>query len=523
MDTEMSGLSRDNSDNLDLMDDLEARYGRVRRSAQEFAVVQYGICTFTWDAKQGAYVAKPFNFPIFPSTGNSVFGLHRSFMTHPGAFEFLVKNEFDFNRWVKTGVPYLNRDDENAVRHRIGKLSNHSEIPIDDGNKEFLDAAMKEINDWLQNSPDKTISVSAHNSYRRRLVHQEVKKRFNSYLRTEGKGLVVEVTKLSVEERNKGGDTEHLLDALDELIGFRKVIDIISQAKKPVIGHNLYLDLCHTLEKFHQSLPPSILDFKDEAHKLFPTIYDTKFIAMGHARLRELIPISNLSDLFKQVSTSKNFTKPSIVVHPDFTDYGDSSDKFHEAGYDAYATGVCFAKMLGEILFTEGGRIRLSDPTLLEFSNKLYLMRSDSPFLNLAGDNDGPQRENLVYFRDFPREWKVSEIQKRLAPAFGSFYVRWIDDTSCFLALRDPSKLEEGLQIFMDAQEAGSLPLCLRASTYEEYMVERRGVAMADMGGMPKKRKIEAVDEVRAVRVKEEAMEEGDAEKEWTPNTCRIS
>ena len=36
---------------------------------------------------------------------------------------------------------------------------------------------------------------------------------------------------------------------------------------------------------------------------------------------------------------------PRLVFCDGFDDYEDGADKFHEAGYDAYCTGVCFAKM----------------------------------------------------------------------------------------------------------------------------------------------------------------------------------
>ncbi|KAJ3099323.1 hypothetical protein HDU96_010744, partial [Phlyctochytrium bullatum] len=527
IDTELTGLVRDNSENLSIMDGLEERYARVRKSAQDFLVIQYGVCTFTWDAAAKRYLARPFNFYIFPSSGGSTFGLQRSFVSHPASFEFLVKNNFDFNKWITTGVPYLNQDDENSARHRIGKLMLQNDIGIDDKNRDFVEGAMTEITTWLQNNSDKTISVTAVSSYQKRLVHQEVRKRFNGYLRTEGRGGAVEVTRLTAEERNAGGDTAHLLDALNNLIGFRKVIEMITRSKKPVIGHNMYLDLCHTFEKFHKTLPVTVSGFKREMQQLFPTVYDTKYIAVSHSKLRELIPNTSLEELTQQCSSAP-FTNPKIAVHPDFENYTEAEQKkFHDAGYDAYCTGLCFIRMLEKILFLDEGRVRVADSVLLSYANKLYLMRSDSPFLNLAGDDDEPNRDNLVYLRDFPREWRTSDLQKHMGELFGYVHVRWIDDASCFLALRDTSRVEPGLEELLLAQEDGRLPLALRASKYstfigDQMLMESKSISRPDEGlatsGVSKKRKLGVADELR----RNDKGDDADKE-EWTPNSCIIS
>jgi hypothetical protein len=52
--------------------------------------------------------------------------------------------------------------------------------------------------------------------------------------------------------------------------GFRRVIDVLIEAKKPVVGHNLLLDLVHTLS-FLQLPPPTSDQFKSQLHALFPT------------------------------------------------------------------------------------------------------------------------------------------------------------------------------------------------------------------------------------------------------------
>lgn len=69
--------------------------------------------------------------------------------------------------------------------------------------------------------------------------------------------------------------------------------------------------------------------------------------------------------------------------------YSQLDDKQHEAGYDAYMTGLCFLAMLAH---RRGKHARCDDtlPALQPYLNKLFLAktaRQDSPYINLVGDD----------------------------------------------------------------------------------------------------------------------------------------
>lgn len=53
-------------------------------------------------------------------------------------------------------------------------------------------------------------------------------------------------------------------------VGFRKVIDLISQSGKILVGHNMLLDVCHMVGQFVEPLPDTLSEFKTLAHRLFP-------------------------------------------------------------------------------------------------------------------------------------------------------------------------------------------------------------------------------------------------------------
>jgi poly(A)-specific ribonuclease len=57
---------------------------------------------------------------------------------------------------------------------------------------------------------------------------------------------------------------------LTTAIGFRKVIDMISESGKTIVGHNMLLDICHMIAQFVEPLPNTLGEFKTLAHQTFP-------------------------------------------------------------------------------------------------------------------------------------------------------------------------------------------------------------------------------------------------------------
>ena len=48
------------------------------------------------------------------------------------------------------------------------------------------------------------------------------------------------------------------------------MIDMVLSSGKPIIGHNLMLDLCHTFSKFIERLPENVTEFKEKVLAHFP-------------------------------------------------------------------------------------------------------------------------------------------------------------------------------------------------------------------------------------------------------------
>ena len=55
----------------------------------------------------------------------------------------------------------------------------------------------------------------------------------------------------------------------DYEIGFSKVIEEMINAKKPLIGHNMFLDIMFIYEQFIDDLPPYLPEFISKVRKLY--------------------------------------------------------------------------------------------------------------------------------------------------------------------------------------------------------------------------------------------------------------
>ena len=129
IDCEMTGLATSKALMSSSIDSLDSRWARVRDSAASMGLVQFGVCPFEWDAgagadKQGAFVARPFSFYLFPrvspigrESGVPGEGGDSFFVATSATLEFLRTHHFDFHDFVDGGVSFLSRSAEDRIRH----------------------------------------------------------------------------------------------------------------------------------------------------------------------------------------------------------------------------------------------------------------------------------------------------------------------------------------------------------------------------------------------------------------------
>ncbi|KAF9132789.1 hypothetical protein BG015_003667 [Linnemannia schmuckeri] len=328
MDTEMSGLSTPQNSHR-YPDSLSTRYSKVSASANEFLVVQLGICCFTWSDTLGAYEARPFNFPCFPSNDDEAKSGERFFSSQSSSLEFLLKNHFDFNKWIRHGIPYLTRrEEEDYIVRKTEKEkalanSNLNDIPIDDRNRAFIESTIARIKEWLASTDgldNEELTIPANNAFYRRLVHQMIRTEFKSELDSTSNAHERTMTLRRMTDKIKK-EKEDAKIARPPQLNLRRVLDMISEAKKPLIGHNCFLDLMQITQQFLWDLPFELDDWKRALSLEWKTVIDTKHLAT-HPLIKQHLDNSGL-DLVDKTVQRRPFSTvgPKIVMAKDYDRY----------------------------------------------------------------------------------------------------------------------------------------------------------------------------------------------------------
>ena len=129
IDGEFTGLSLPNQ-SLYNLDTLDERYDKIRASTGKFLMMQFGLCTFHYDAQKKCYANRAFNFYLWPKPSPRLAPDTR-FMCQASSIDFLTQHNFDFNKVFREGIPYLRQDDETKLRialeaRQAFRGSNHS-------------------------------------------------------------------------------------------------------------------------------------------------------------------------------------------------------------------------------------------------------------------------------------------------------------------------------------------------------------------------------------------------------------
>uniref|UniRef100_A0AAY5EFZ5 Uncharacterized protein n=1 Tax=Electrophorus electricus TaxID=8005 RepID=A0AAY5EFZ5_ELEEL len=338
------------------MDTPGERYVKLRKHSMDFLLFQFGLCTFRYDQSQSKYLMKAFNFYIFPKpfSRNSP---DIKFICQSSSIDFLASQGFDFNKVFRSGIPYLNQEEESQLREQyeerrsqvngagtpsyISPNSCKGPVNVPDEHKDFI---------------GRVYSASCGDSCRYpKGIHVET-------VETEKKERFIQISKVDEEERRRMEQQKYERDL---------AIHNLRTCGKLVVGHNMLLDVMHTIHQFYCSLPEELDDFKEVTMCVFPRLLDTKLMASTQP-FKELITNTSLAELEKQLK-EKPFKAPRVECSEGFQSYDTASERLHEAGYDAYITGLCFISManyLGSFLTPPRSHISARSKLLEPFYNK---------------------------------------------------------------------------------------------------------------------------------------------------------
>ncbi|KAF1394744.1 hypothetical protein PFLUV_G00004330 [Perca fluviatilis] len=466
------------------LDTPEERYTKLKKHSMDFLLFQFGLCTFTYDQTKSKYITKSFNFYVFPKPFNRT-SPDLKFICQSSSIDFLASQGFDFNKVFCHGIPYLNQEEEAQLREQTEERRNQhangvgtpsysspsSKGPahVPEEHKDYINRVIEKVEALFTNS-EKTLDLDPCTGFQRKLIYQTLNWKFPKGLHvetveTEKKERYIQVSKVDDEERKRREQQkqEREQEELNDAVGFSRVIHAISKSAKLVVGHNMLLDVMHTIHQFYCPLPEDLQDFKEITMCVFPRILDTKLMASTQP-FKELITNTSLAELEKQLKESP-FKSPQVETAEGFPGYDTAQGQLHEAGYDAYITGLCFISManyLGSFLTPPKAYISAHSKLIEPFFNKLFLMRIiDIPYLNITGPDLQPKRDHVLYVT-FPKEWKTSDLYQ-LFSAFGNIQVSWIDDTSAFVSLSQTDQVQIAMNTSRYAES-------YRIQTYAEYI-----------------------------------------------------
>lgn len=444
IDGEFTGLNTGNG--VTAYDTPSQYYCKLRDGAMGFLLCQFGLAAFRFDEKKQKYTHTAYNFYLFPRPHNRDARDIR-FMCQSSSVDFLASQGFDFNKVFKEGIPFLSDPDEKDIRDQLEKKRKSLSTPQDnikipDDLKSCVENACQQIQQFLDSDKnEQEIVLERSNGFVRRLVYQEVRERFSpNDLAVETKNFIMIARKIKGnEERLKEEQEKRKQEEaeIDDAVGFTHVIRLISKSGKLVVGHNLLIDLLHTIRQFYMPLPDSYEEFKELLHTIFPLILDTKYMCSAPP-FKDILTTTALVNLLNALK-EKPFSMPDVDCE-EGKGYKSVELKYHEAGFDAYMTGLVFLSLGNflkktRVLPSKGNDSIVNSPYLKPYINRLVLMRIADTHLNVSGPDTVPSRDH-VFHLTFPKDWRHNEINQLFSP-YGSVYVGWINDRSAWISLQD--------------------------------------------------------------------------------------
>ncbi|CAF3784165.1 unnamed protein product, partial [Rotaria sordida] len=338
---------------------------------KQITIFQFGLAIFSKTSDQQKYNVNIYNFYLNPT---SIHPIDVKYIIQSSSIKFLSEYKFDFNKCFYSGISFLNQTQEEILLNQNKSISNYR-FSIDEQN--FLNFLFEKINEWLitahigdemqyeLNNNNKDIL----NDY---LLHIEIRRCFKTIWTIikiiENKKIlfIQHITKETYEQKIKDNidNNQDFQLFIQSLVGFTNLIRYIrDNYRKPIVGHNCFLDWLLIYDKFLDNLPLKFQEFQILMNKNFLSpIFDTKYLALEMKEylftrqnrsnisnyIENLTIATSLSSLYDLLTSkyydSLIFFKPIIEINS--TNRYKNQVWKHEAGYDAYMSGIVFLKLI---------------------------------------------------------------------------------------------------------------------------------------------------------------------------------
>lgn len=468
-------------------DTLEEKYKKAKAGSDNFLIVQFGICLFTWSEENQCYTAFPFTFYIFPRPYKRFLN-DVMFTCQSSSLDFLANHGFDFNKLFYDGISFMHPTTETKVNEKYkmalgivlakesAENSSHVEInhatlkPKDETNvfipkdqREFIGTVVSTVEGFLQDTTQLQCDLVPCSPFQRKLIYEVIGEKYpmglylQSEINSEKKKFirVIKVTNAASKAKSLEEQKQET-DLYNEAFGFTNIIRLLSTSKKPLIGHNMFLDLFHSVTNFFSDAPDDLAEFKSLITTLFPLIFDTKLIASMQP-LSSHAPHTGLQNLTECIGSGLPSIKLEIDQAVDNHDINEEDElKFHNAGFDALSTGKCFISLvtcLQSYSKLPTGRIDVSSKLIEPFKNCIFIMGiQDIRYMHLDKPDKQPSRRG-VFLVNFPADWKETELHNLFSPICKlSHPIVWKDSTSAYISLSDKEKHDEVVSRLVDNQ-----------------------------------------------------------------------
>nr|XP_033323389.1 pre-piRNA 3'-exonuclease trimmer-like isoform X1 [Megalopta genalis] len=464
IDAEFTGIQSNDQIKYSLFDTIDDRYKLLKKNIDPFIIIQCGVAAFQHFPQQNTYRTKCYNFYLLP---RPLPFKNRTFLLQVAALEFLSIHNFDFNKSMHNGISYVDQIDEQLLREYVeeGKfMSNleHLSYHEEDVFKECKD----KVEEWLVTPTNEiTYELATVTPILQYMVHKELRTHFKNIWTISGNKSVI-VIRVSedmrrVYEEKRNVDLDKAL--LDTYIGFSKIFKLLTSSKKPIIGHNILLDLMLMHQQFYKPLPKYYSEFKTNIHSLFPQLYDTKFLS---SEFKKRISgdvnwkISSLRAIYEYLKLNKGkslaLNSPHIKMH----NISEDKEAYHTAGWDAYLAGYIFIKM-GYLLtiqkYGEGLALRPVTHTEImssvkQFANLINLTRGNELYLKLDGHDPVYTRPEFLHVKLNTSPTSMKEIAEKFSP-FGPIDVMPFARKRVLVAVSNEKSVLNILAHFQNNQE----------------------------------------------------------------------
>ncbi|CAL8069192.1 unnamed protein product [Orchesella dallaii] len=318
-DAEYTGLKFNDGELTSLFDNIVHRYEKLRKVVLSNSAPQFGLSIFhriedSNNCTEQIYSVDAYSFHLTEAcfADFNMTGVKASVDTE--CCQFLKEIKFDYGVWLRNSVPYLNK------------------------------MRSKELEEYLDKNPD----------FMEKCLLED---------RPLDSKFFPERVKLITEDYKK--------EIVRRLRGFSTIVDVISERKIPVVGHNMILDLMYFFHQFCSDLPEQYVDFKTEVVKFLPVIFDTKYMTvrcrrmLKHPSLKhsqkdlEQLECSGLYVIYNASSSVVDKFSPRFLLSPNCQYFQDDLDRgktvnldevenanlCHEPSFDACVTGIVFLNL----------------------------------------------------------------------------------------------------------------------------------------------------------------------------------